>query len=77
MQQDYISSMNELEPSDRLIITRMTEERGVSEEIVLAALYKIVHEFQDFQIQNPNPLPGKDYYRYLVKLGFITQPSTS
>lgn len=69
--------MIKFEHSDCLIVKRMAEERGVTVEVLLAALYKIIDEFQDFQIHNPKLKSGEDYYRYLVDLGLTEQPSTS
>jgi hypothetical protein len=77
MQEYFVPCMSDLDRSDRLIVKRLAEEHGVSEEVLLAALYKIIRKFQDFQVQNPKFMSGEDYYRYLVDLGLIEQPSTS
>jgi hypothetical protein len=77
VQQDYIPRMIELEHSDHLFVKRMAEERGVSEEVLLAALYKIIRKFQGLQIEDPKLKYGEYYFRCLVDLGFIEQPSTS
>ena len=77
MQRYFDPRMSDLDRSDRLIVKRMSEERGVSEEVLLAALYKIIREFQGRQIQHPKLKYGEYYFRYLVDLGLIDQPSTS
>ena len=77
MQEYFVPRMSDLEPSDYNIFMCLAEERGVSEEVLLAALYKIIREFQGRQIQHPKLKYGEYYFRYLVDLGLIDQPSTS
>jgi hypothetical protein len=77
MQEYFVPCMSDLDRSDRLIVKRLAEERGVNEEVLLAAMYKIIREFQCRQIQHSKLKYGEYYFRYLVDLGLIDQPSTS
>lgn len=77
MQEYFVPCMSDLDRSDRLFVKRLAEERGVSEEVLLAALYKIIRKFQGLQIEDPKLKYGEYYFRCLVDLGFIEQPSTS
>ena len=74
MQRDYVPRMIDLERSDYLIVKRMAAKRGLSEEVLLVALRKIIRELQGFQIKHPKLMSGEDYYCYPVDLGVIDQP---
>ncbi len=77
MREYFVPCMSDLDRSDRLFVKRLAEERGVNEEVLLAALYKIIRKFQGLQIEDPKLKYGEYYFRCLVDLGFIEQPSTS
>ena len=77
MQREYVPRMINLERSDYQIVKRMAEERGLGDKGFSAALRMIIREWQNYQLQDPTLTSTEDFYRYLVDLGLIDEPSAA
>ena len=77
MQREYVPRMINLERSDYQIVKRMAEERGLGDKGFSAALRMIIREWLNYQLQDPTLMSTEAFYRYLVNLGLIDEPSAT
>ena len=77
MQREYVLRMINLERSDYQIVKRIAEERGFGDKGFSAALCMIIREWQNYQFQDPTLRSTEDFYRYLVDLSLIDEPSAA